>query len=90
MNDENASEQLIAKLAAACGQMLQAAISAARSQTDNDDLIVYLDSAQELKLLLHANGGRLRVELLAPGPDGAVVQLFGFEAESEAPPCSTH
>lgn len=90
MNNEITFEKLTAQLAAAVGQLLQTMIDAAKAQTTSDDLAAYLDTMQEAKLLIHANGGHLRVELLAPGPDGAVVQLFGFEAESEAPPCSTH
>lgn len=90
MNDEITFEKLTAKLAVAAGQFLQTTITAARAQAGNGDLAAYLDVVQEIKLLLHAHGGHLRVELLAPGRDGQVVQLFAFEAESEARPCSTH
>lgn len=89
MSDELTFEELDARLAGVCGEALKALLHAAQARS-GADLAARIEKLSEAKLVIHANGELLQVDLVAPDAEGRPVLLLGLTAMTEASPCALH
>lgn len=82
-------EELDARLAAVCGEALKTLLRSAEARADAD-LAARIRSLSEAKLVIHANGDTLQVDLVAPDAAGRAVLLLGLTAMTEVSPCELH
>lgn len=89
MSTEVTFEELDAHLASTCGRVLKTMLDAASARA-GVDLAARIAGLTEARLVIHAHGDMLQVDLVAPAGDGKAVLLLGLTAMSEVAPCSTH
>jgi len=89
MSDELTFEELDVRLVGLCGEALKALLHAAQARS-GADLAARIEKLGEAKLVIHANGELLQVDLVAPDAEGRAVLLLGLTAMTEASPCALH
>ena len=85
-------DELDAELAKNCALLLKMALTAAQAHAanaQNSQLADSIGRLAEARLIVHARGHDLAIELLTPAEDGGTVQLFRLAANS-APSWSLH
>lgn len=75
-------EELDGRLAAMCGQILTTILNAAARRAE-PALAERIAALGEARLVVHARGEVLQIDLLAPGENGSTDLLLGLTARSE-------
>ena len=90
---ETTLDEMDAELANTCAQLLKMTLTAAQAHAAHDGKPQLVDSIgrlAEARLIIHALGHDLEIELLAPAADGSgTVQFFRLSANS-APAWTLH
>lgn len=79
-------EALDVRLVNTCGKLLQTMLDAAKAR-GGVDLAEKINTITEARLVVHAQGDWLQVDLVMPDAAGGPVLLLGLTATLEAPVC---
>jgi hypothetical protein len=87
--NETTFEELDARLTSLCGEALKTLLRSAAARSGGG-LAERIATLQEARLVIHANGNLLQVDLVAPAANGGAELLLGLTAVAEEQACALH